>query len=60
MVEVNADSEELHYALSVLEHLEGDEWRTLLIEAADERDAGDKSYNTPRGAKLIRICWNNY
>jgi DNA-binding IscR family transcriptional regulator len=57
---VDAYSEELQEALSLFEHLESDEWRTVLTEAVDQRDAGDKGYNTPRGAKLIRICWNHY
>jgi hypothetical protein len=57
---VNAYSEGLQKGLCLFADLKSDEWRTLLIEAANERDAGDSGYNTPRGAKLVRICWNNY
>jgi hypothetical protein len=57
---VNAHTEDLQDALAECEYLDPDEWRLLLIEAADQREAGDQSYNTPRGAKLIRICWNNW
>ena len=57
---VNAHTEDLQDALAECEYLDPDEWRVLLIEAADQRDAGYHSYKTPRGAKLIRICWENW
>jgi hypothetical protein len=37
-----------------------EEFRSMFLEAVRERNAGDHIYNNPRGAKLIRILWNNY
>lgn len=36
------------------------EYRSMFLDAVNERYGGGSSYNTPRGAKLIRILWNNY
>jgi hypothetical protein len=32
----------------------------MFVEAVEQRHAGERTYNTPRGAKLLRILWNNY
>jgi hypothetical protein len=37
-----------------------DYFRSIFEEAVELRDAGDRTYNNPRGAKLIRILWSNY
>ena len=37
-----------------------DEYREMFLDAVKERQAGGSSYNTPRGAKLIRILYENY
>jgi hypothetical protein len=42
------DDDELNYIHAIFD------------EAIDLRRGGDHSYNTPRGAKLIRILWSNY
>jgi hypothetical protein len=57
---VNTYSARLQDALSKVEDIEDDDWRCVLIEAVELRDEGDAEYNRPRGAKLIRICWNNW
>ncbi len=62
---VNTFSEALHEALELFaegglgeEHL--NLFRSMFHEAIELRNAGDRGYNTPRGAKLLRILWNNY
>jgi hypothetical protein len=35
-------------------------FREMFVEAVELRNAGERTYNTPRGAKLLRILWNNY
>jgi len=64
---VTAFSQELEIALldrsacSVFTAQEDlDEYREMFVDAVKERQAGGSSYNTPRGAKLIRVLWNNY
>ena len=36
------------------------EFEEMFRVAVSEYRAGGSSYNTPRGAKLIRVLWNNY
>ena len=62
---VNAYSPELNDALEIfvdpgLDDDDLDHFRAMFDEAIDLRDGGDRSYNSPRGAKLIRILWGNY
>jgi hypothetical protein len=59
---VNAFSEPLEAALvDVFVPEDGlGEYEAMFREAVSEYAAGGSSYNTPRGAKLIRILWNNY
>jgi hypothetical protein len=64
---VNAYSEELQSALLTFDY-DLAEYRQMFLEAIEERriseacvaGAGGRPYITPRGAKLIRILWNNY
>jgi hypothetical protein len=59
-------SEALHEALEIFtEAHQFDEetlrvFRLMFTEAVELRNAGERIYNTPRGAKLLRILWNNY
>ena len=57
---VNKYSEELSKALETFAHCDPADFTSMFIAAADERDAGDKTYNNPKGNKLIRILWSNY
>jgi hypothetical protein len=57
---VNTYSEELQKALETFCDSGTDDFRTMFETAADERDAGEKIYNTRLGNKLIRILWSNY
>jgi hypothetical protein len=61
---VDGFSESLHDALEVF--TEGglnaemmDIFRAMFEEAVELRESGE-NYKTPKGAKLIRILWNNY
>ena len=53
---VNADSSELHDALSMFEKITHD-FKRMFQKAADERDALT-NYTSPRGNKLLRILLN--
>jgi hypothetical protein len=53
---LNADSLELHDALSMFEKITHD-FKRMFQKAADERDAGT-NYTSPRGNKLLRILLN--
>jgi len=63
---VNSFSEALHEALEIFTdaHRFDEEtlriFRLMFTEAVELRNAGERIYNTPRGAKLLRILWNNY
>jgi hypothetical protein len=63
---VNSFSEALHDALELFvedgldEAEELNVFRSMSEEAVALRDSGDRIYNTPRGAKLLRILWSNY
>jgi hypothetical protein len=62
---VNTFSEALHDALELfaeggLHEAELNVFRSMFEEAVELRDAGERTYNTPRGAKLLRILWHNY
>jgi hypothetical protein len=57
---VNAYSDELQKALEIFSDSTLEDFQTMFENAADERDRGDKTYNTPLGNKLIRILWGNY
>jgi len=35
-------------------------FRSMFEEAVELHSTGESIYNTPLGAKLIRILWNNY
>jgi len=56
---VDAYSEQLQQALSTFDWQLA-EYREMFLEAVEEKRGGESGYTTPRGAKLIRIVWNNY
>jgi len=59
-------SEALHEALKIFteaHQFDDDtlhEFRLIFAEAVALRNAGERTYNSPRGAKLLRILWNYY
>ena len=57
---VNTYSEELQKALEIFSHVQLREFHAMFETAADQRDAGDQTYNNRLGNKLIRILWSNY
>jgi hypothetical protein len=62
---VGAFSEALHEALELFteRELNEEDWRifrSMFDKAVELRNAGERSYNNPRGAKLLRILWSNY
>lgn len=57
---VNTYSEELQKALETFSHFDVGDFQAMFETAADERDAGDQTYNNQLGNKLIRIFWSNY
>lgn len=57
---INDYSSELCDALETFSDHEIADFEQMFETAANERDAGDRTYNTTRGNKLIRIVWSNY
>jgi hypothetical protein len=62
---VDSYSEALDEALEIfvaggLDEEDLSRFREMFEEAIELREDGDRSYNNPRGAKLIRILWSNY
>jgi hypothetical protein len=57
---VNAYSQQLQEALETFCDSSIEDFRTMFQSAADEREAGDKTFNNRLGNKLIRILWSNY
>jgi len=57
---VDAYSEQLQKALETFCDSNIEDFRMMFESAADERDRGDRTYNTRLGNKLIRILWGNY
>jgi hypothetical protein len=57
---IDDDSPELHDALDTFQDDDADWFRKAFNAAADQRDAGEEPFNTPKGNKLIRILWANY
>lgn len=60
-----AFSEALHEALELfteggLDDEDLNQIRSMFDEAVELRNAGERIYNNPRGAKLLRILWSNY
>jgi hypothetical protein len=57
---INEYSHKLCDALETFSDREIKDFEQMFRNAADERHAGDRTYNRRRGNKLIRILWSNY